>query len=121
MDIDVGKEPINVKLHKNSKVATCQRCFYIYCIYYLQIKCLFFNFGILGNACGIIYNVFFNRSKTSTTYFVVNLAINDVLACSIIYQFGLQNSYEAFWELQITRRGFILFIKSIQYGYHFLY
>ena len=54
-------------------------------IVFIVFKCLFFIVGILGNACVIIYNVFFNRSKTPTTYFVVNLAIIDFLACSIIY------------------------------------
>ena len=37
---------------------------------------------ILGNCCAIIYNVFFNRSKTTTTYFVVNLFS---LRCIFIY------------------------------------
>ena len=54
-------------------------------IVFIVFKCLFFIVGILGNACVIIYNVFFNRSKTPTTYFVVNLAIIDFLACCIIY------------------------------------
>ena len=54
-------------------------------IIFIAFKCLCFIVGILGNACVIIYNVFFNRSKTPTTYFVVNLAIIDFLACCIIY------------------------------------
>ena len=54
-------------------------------IVFIVFKCLLFILGILGDASGIIYNVFFNRSKTKTTYFVVNLAIIDLLACSIIY------------------------------------
>ena len=52
---------------------------------FIVFKCLCFIVGILGNACVIIYNVFFNYSKTPTTYFVVNLAINDFLTCCIIY------------------------------------
>ena len=54
-------------------------------IAFIVFKCLFFIVGILGNACVIIYNVFFNRAKTPTSYFVVNLAINDFLTCCIIY------------------------------------
>ena len=54
-------------------------------IVFIVFKCLFFIVGILGNACVIIYNVFVNRAKTPTSYFVVNLAINDFLTCCIIY------------------------------------
>ena len=54
-------------------------------IVFIVFKCLCFIVGILGNACVIIYNVYFNRSKTPTTYFVVNLAIIDFLACCVIY------------------------------------
>ena len=55
-------------------------------IVFIVFKCLLLILGILGNASVIIYNVFFNRSKTKTTYFVVNLAIIDLLSCCIIYQ-----------------------------------
>ena len=54
-------------------------------IVFIVFKCLFFIAGILGNASVIIYNVFLNHSKTPTSYFVVSLAINDLLACSLIY------------------------------------
>ena len=37
--------------------------------------------GILGNAGVVVYNVSMNHSKTPTTYFVVNLAISDILVC----------------------------------------
>ena len=55
-------------------------------VVFIVFKCLFFIVKILGNTCVIIYNVFFNRSKTPTSYFVVNLAINDFLTFCIIYQ-----------------------------------
>ena len=61
-------------------------------IVFIVFKCLFFIIGILGNACVIIYNVFFNRSKTTTTYFVANLAIIDFLACCIIYPVWITKS-----------------------------
>ena len=52
---------------------------------YIVFQSLFLIVGIFGNACVIIYNVFLKHSKTPTTYFVVNLAIIDFFACSIIY------------------------------------
>ena len=54
-------------------------------IIFIAFKCLCFIVGILGNACVIIYNVFLYHSKTPTSYFVVNLAIIDLLTCGIIY------------------------------------
>ena len=72
-------------------------------IVFIVFKCLFFIVGILGNACVIIYNVFFNRSKTPTSFFVVNLAINDFFACCIIYPI---------WMTTFIRRA--LGIKSDQ-------
>ena len=52
---------------------------------FIVFQSLFLILGIFGNACVIIYNVFLNHSKTPTSYFVVNLAINDYFACCIIY------------------------------------
>jgi hypothetical protein len=37
--------------------------------------------GILGNVGVIVYNIFMNQSKTPTTYFLVNLAVSDILVC----------------------------------------
>ena len=37
--------------------------------------------GVIGNAGVIAYNVFMNHSKTPTTYFIVNLAIADIIVC----------------------------------------
>ena len=42
---------------------------------------LFIVVGIIGNVGVIAYNVYMNHSKTPTTYFVVNLAISDVIVC----------------------------------------
>ena len=53
-------------------------------VVFIFFKCLFCIVGILGNACVIIYNIFLNHSKTTTSYFVVKLAIIDFLVCSII-------------------------------------
>ena len=50
------------------------------------IGIILFNFlciivGILGNVGVIAYNIFMNNCKTPTTYFVVNLAISDIVVC----------------------------------------
>jgi hypothetical protein len=43
--------------------------------------CLCIIVDIIGNVGVIAYNIFMNHSKTPTTYFVVNLAISDVIVC----------------------------------------
>ena len=54
-------------------------------IVFIVFQHLFLIVGIFGNACVIIYNVFLNHSKSPTSYFVAILAVNDFLACCIIY------------------------------------
>ena len=44
-------------------------------------NCLCIIVGILGNVGVIAYNILMNYSKTPTTYFVVNLAISDIIVC----------------------------------------
>lgn len=41
--------------------------------------------GILGNVGVVVYNVSMNHSKTPTTYFVINLAISDILVCLVFF------------------------------------
>ena len=41
--------------------------------------------GIIGNVGVIAYNILVNHSKTPTTYFVVNLAISDIIVCLIFF------------------------------------
>ncbi|CAB4004630.1 orexin receptor type 2-like isoform X1, partial [Paramuricea clavata] len=41
--------------------------------------------GIIGNIGVIAYNIFMNHSKTPTTYFVVNLAISDIIVCLTLF------------------------------------
>ena len=43
--------------------------------------CLCIIVGIIGNVGVISYNIFMNHSKTPTTYFVINLAISDIIVC----------------------------------------
>jgi hypothetical protein len=43
--------------------------------------CLCIIVGIIGNVGVIAYNIFMNHSKTPATYFVVNLAISDIIVC----------------------------------------
>lgn len=43
--------------------------------------CLCIIVGIIGNVGVIAYNVFMNHSKTPTTYFVINLAMADIIVC----------------------------------------
>ena len=79
-------------------------------IVFIVFKCPFFIVGILGNACVIIYNVFFNHGKTPTSYFVVNLAINDFLTCCIIYPI---------WIMKFVRS--VLGVTNDQKLYCFVY
>ena len=37
--------------------------------------------GIIGNIGVVSYNIFLNHSKTPTTYFMLNLAISDIIVC----------------------------------------
>ena len=48
-------------------------------------SCVCLLLGILGNIGVIVYNIFMNHSKTPTTYFVINLAVSDILVCCIFF------------------------------------
>ena len=43
--------------------------------------CMCIIVGVVGNVGVIVYNIFMNHAKTPTTYFVVNLAISDIIVC----------------------------------------
>ena len=49
------------------------------------VDLLFAIFGVLGNIVVIIYNVFLNANKNPTSYFVLNLAVSDLLVCGIYF------------------------------------
>ena len=51
----------------------------------LGLKCICLVCGVLGNLGVIIYNVYNAYNRTQTSYFVVNLAFADFLACLTIY------------------------------------
>ena len=70
-------------------------------IVFIVFKSLSLIVGIFGNACVIIYNVWLKHSKTPTSYFVVNLAINDFFACCLIYPIWMTTFTRS--ALQITR------------------
>jgi adrenergic receptor alpha-1A len=42
-------------------------------------------FGVVGNIVVIVYNVFLNVNKNPTSYFVLNLAVSDLLVCGIYF------------------------------------
>ena len=76
LDIDVyttNREMSNITIPQKLPSANVR-------IVFIFFKCLYCIVGILGNACVIIYNIFFNHSKTPTSYFVVKLAIIDFLS-----------------------------------------
>jgi uncharacterized protein YacL len=50
-------------------------------IFWIFFSCLCIIIGIFGNVGVIAYNIFMNHSKTPTTYFLVNLAISDIIVC----------------------------------------
>ena len=58
-------------------------------IVFIVLKYRFITVGIFLEtyACVIIYNVFLNHPRTPTSYFVVNLAMNDFFFFPLIYQF----------------------------------
>ena len=63
--------------------------FFIFSIFF---SCLCIIIGIFGNVGVIAYNIFMDHSKTPTTYFLVNLAISDIIVCltffpSWVFQF----------------------------------
>ena len=47
----------------------------------ILFNCLCIIVGTIGNVGVIAYNIGINRSKTPTTYFIVNLAVSDILVC----------------------------------------
>ena len=51
--------------------------------------CVCITIGVIGNIGVIVYNIFMNHSKTSTTYFVVNLAISDIIVCITFFPSSL--------------------------------
>ena len=44
-------------------------------------SCVCLLLGILGNVGVIMYNIFMNHTKIPTTYFVINLAVSDIIVC----------------------------------------
>lgn len=42
-------------------------------------------FGIIGNIVVTVYNVFLNINRNPTSYFVLNLAVSDLLVCGIYF------------------------------------
>ena len=52
------------------------------------------NFGVIG------YNIFMNHSKTPTTYFIVNLAISDVIVCLVFFPPWLAKYISLFLDLE---------------------
>lgn len=70
--------------------------------------CLCIILGIIGNLGVIIYNVFMNHSKTPTTYFVVSLAIGDILVCATFFPAWIIDYTH---KLVDTENGRILFCK----------
>ena len=41
--------------------------------------------GVLGNVGVILYNIFMNHTKIPTTYFVINLAVSDIIVCCTFF------------------------------------
>ena len=41
--------------------------------------------GVIGNIVVIVYNIFLNTDKNPTCYFVLNLAVSDLLVCAIFF------------------------------------
>ena len=74
--------------------------------------CLCVIVGMLGNVGVIVYNIFRNHSKTPTTYFVMNLAISDILVCLTffppwIFEFisiltGKENNHKLICKIALT-------------------
>ena len=54
-------------------------------ITFAVIESLFAITGVLGNLFVIVYNVFLNVDKNATSYFVLNLAVSDLLVCGIFF------------------------------------
>lgn len=54
-------------------------------ITFTVIESLFAVTGVLGNLFVIIYNVFLNVNKNPTSYFILNLAVSDLLVCGIFF------------------------------------
>ena len=52
-------------------------------------NCVCIIVGVTGNIGVIVYNIFMNHSKTPTTYFVVNLAISDIIVCLTFFPLSL--------------------------------
>ena len=51
--------------------------------------CLCIIVGVMGNVGVIIYNTCMNHSKTPTTYFLINLAISDLVVCLTFFPFWI--------------------------------
>ena len=77
-------------------------------IVFIVFACLFSIVGIFRNACVIIYNVLLDHSKTPTSHFVVNLAINDFFACCIIYPIWMTTFMRS--ALEITSDQKLLYL-----------
>ncbi|XP_028398847.1 alpha-1A adrenergic receptor-like [Dendronephthya gigantea] len=73
---------------------------------FLVLNILFLIIGILGNMAVIIYNIYLNQDKTSSSWLVTNLAIADLLVCLSLYprkiaEFFLLDKDDAIKNLKI--------------------
>ena len=51
----------------------------------VAVDFLFVIFGVVGNIVVIVYNTCLNANKNPTSYFVLNLAVSDLLVCGIYF------------------------------------
>ena len=77
-----SKEGISAAMNSTNESQVASRNFYIGLI---VIDSLLVICGVLGNVVVIVYNLFLNPIKNATCYFVLNLAISDLLVCGIYF------------------------------------
>ncbi|XP_046849171.1 histamine H2 receptor-like [Xenia sp. Carnegie-2017] len=58
-------------------------------IFLITVDSLFIIIGVTGNVLVILYNVRWNKDKNTTSYFVINLALSDLVVCGITFPMAI--------------------------------
>ncbi|XP_028398850.1 alpha-1D adrenergic receptor-like [Dendronephthya gigantea] len=83
---------------------------------FLVFNILFLIIGILGNMAVIIYNIYLNQDKTSSSWLVANLAIADLLVCLTLYPMKILAFFlheDLIWKIGLPACGVSSFLSTM--------
>ena len=75
--------------------------------------------GVLGNVTVMIYTVFSNKEKTTTSYLVANLALADLLVCLTLYPIWIIEFIQIMLNIDTDQDLFYKFSRATMYTFTF--